>query len=358
MLAPGGIMWRRKLAIAIVGFVTTSTALEAAPLATPWTVNPDNGHWYALTANYSWVRSEVSARQNGGHLATIRSQAEQDFVFQTFGNWAGTLRLLWIGLNDARSEGQMSWTSGEPVAYTNWYPGEPNSGGNANVDEDFTGIYWPTHIAEGKWNDFYHRNGAFGVQGYGVVEYDPANPVQHAFALATDANWLTIAPLGNQIGQDLNSVGLAFEAAHPDWNTNVSFDTADWSPAVSLGDEYIWGAASTSPVYFRHTFTLDQALHDVEMLMHVDDNALVYINGQLVVNDPLGGASGFLLDITSFLQVGENLIAIKAQDIGVVSSLSVHLFAVPEPGGLILAASAMCSLLALSRGNRSRSSRS
>ena len=38
-----------------------------------------------------------------------------------------------IGLSDAASEGTFTWSTGEPLAYTNWHAGEPNNpGGNEN----------------------------------------------------------------------------------------------------------------------------------------------------------------------------------------------------------------------------------
>jgi hypothetical protein len=77
-------------------------------------VNPANGHTYILLENSTWAEAEAAAVALGGHLATIRNQAEQDWLWN---RW-GTNSLL-IGLNDAAQEGVFTWTSGEPVVYTN-----------------------------------------------------------------------------------------------------------------------------------------------------------------------------------------------------------------------------------------------
>src|ERR1043165_3074821 len=95
-------------------------------LLSPFLVNPANGHRYALLTSATWNNSESEAVSMGGHLATIRNEAEQDWVFQTFGNYSGTKRLLWIGLNDIAVQGNYRWVSGAPVTYTNWASGEPN----------------------------------------------------------------------------------------------------------------------------------------------------------------------------------------------------------------------------------------
>ena len=117
-------------------------------------VNPANGHAYYLLDGTDWISAEDYARSLGGHLVSINSQAEQDWVYQTFGQSEfGGEQTLWIGLTDAddqstEGEGHFVWTSGEPVIYTNWYAptGEPNNAG----DEDYASIWAGNN---GGWND-------------------------------------------------------------------------------------------------------------------------------------------------------------------------------------------------------------
>lgn len=101
-------------------------------------VNPANGHVYYLLSQSDWHTAETEAMNLGGHLVTINDQAEQDFVWENFVRVYGVnaQRSFWIGLNDIVSEGTWVWSSGEPVTYTNWEPGEPNNappGENAGV---------------------------------------------------------------------------------------------------------------------------------------------------------------------------------------------------------------------------------
>ena len=35
--------------------------------------------------------------------------------------------IFWTGFNDIGRGGEFVWTTGEPVTYTNWHPGEPNN---------------------------------------------------------------------------------------------------------------------------------------------------------------------------------------------------------------------------------------
>jgi hypothetical protein len=49
--------------------------------------SPVNAHWYARTdAPMSWTGAETFARVIGGHLVTVRSQAESDWLEQNLLN--------------------------------------------------------------------------------------------------------------------------------------------------------------------------------------------------------------------------------------------------------------------------------
>lgn len=67
----------------------------------------------------------------------MRNQAENDWLYTTFGSPTGTRRRLSIGLNDAAQEGVFEWVGGEPVNYFNWDVNEPNNLAN----EDFVHIW-------------------------------------------------------------------------------------------------------------------------------------------------------------------------------------------------------------------------
>jgi Lectin C-type domain/PEP-CTERM motif len=96
----------------------------------------------------------------GGHLATINDDAEQNFVFSTFGSYGGVNRSLWIGLNDAAQEGNFVWVSGETPSYTHWLPGQPGNNG----DEDYVHMLRTGNafqVTPGDWNDLASPNSPF-----------------------------------------------------------------------------------------------------------------------------------------------------------------------------------------------------
>ncbi|MBK8976579.1 MAG: hypothetical protein IPM29_11735 [Planctomycetes bacterium] len=118
--------------------------IEATSAPDGWVQSPVNGHWYRRTEPLAWRDGEARALLEGGHLATVRSQAEHDWLLAQFGTGP-----LWIGLNDATTEGMFEWTSGEPVAFTAWCPGEPSGTG---ADDDFVTVD-ATCAPAGGWND-------------------------------------------------------------------------------------------------------------------------------------------------------------------------------------------------------------
>ena len=110
-----------------------------------------NGHLYYLLSQNTWSNAEAEADSLGGHLATIRNAAEEQWVYSTFGGYGGA---LWIGLTDRAKVFHFTWVSGEPVTYTDWGGGQPDNG--TGGVEFYTQI-WPTghtNPPSGKWNDY------------------------------------------------------------------------------------------------------------------------------------------------------------------------------------------------------------
>lgn len=91
----------------------------------------------------SYTDAEQYCKDIGGHLVTITSKEENEFVYKLVNH--GNKDAYWLGLNDAITEGDFYWVTFEPVTYTNWNSGEPNN----RDDEDFAEM----RRNNGKWND-------------------------------------------------------------------------------------------------------------------------------------------------------------------------------------------------------------
>lgn len=126
--------------------------------------NPDNGHYYGfveLQEGVNWYGAKDLAEgmvYNGmsGHLATITSSQEQNFLVDNFPEIFPNY--VWLGASDEAVEENWIWITGEVWNYTDWDPGEPNGG----IDEnclDYSDY-------SDKWNDenCYRRLNFFMVE--------------------------------------------------------------------------------------------------------------------------------------------------------------------------------------------------
>ena len=91
-----------------------------------------------------------------GHLATIHSPAENQFIYDSLGFSALQYpdSFPWIGgfqpAGSAEPAGNFQWVTGEPFNYTNWAPpAEPN---NVGGNEDVVQING-NPVGAGRWND-------------------------------------------------------------------------------------------------------------------------------------------------------------------------------------------------------------
>ncbi|HOO01002.1 MAG TPA: lectin-like protein, partial [Syntrophales bacterium] len=106
------------------------------------------GFKYRLTTvEGTWSEAEAEAIRHGGHLATINSREENDWLVRTFGND----KSFWIGFyqpaGSQEPAGGWRWVSGERVVYTNWDGGQPdNYTGRDNYAMLLSG-------AGGRWHD-------------------------------------------------------------------------------------------------------------------------------------------------------------------------------------------------------------
>lgn len=176
-----------KPAVAIVlltsgiTFLLSPCQVQATPVQ--WS---GNGHWYEAVAvgssGITWTDAQAAAAARGGYLASITSDAENQFVFNLINSDAfwhnsggGTAVGPWIGgyqpTGSPEPAGNWQWDSGESFGYNNWAAGQPNnSGGNENYIH-FSPGSGSTRTAT--WNDLPNTPpSGWNVNGF-VVETVP-----------------------------------------------------------------------------------------------------------------------------------------------------------------------------------------
>ena len=112
------------------------------------------GRYQVIEGSFSWDSAKADAQVRGGHLATITSQDESDFVYRTFGATLGDGQFshTWLGGTDSIVEGSWEWVTGERWLYTRWGDGEPNGGSADNCLALFNAVY-SGHAPGLTWND-------------------------------------------------------------------------------------------------------------------------------------------------------------------------------------------------------------
>jgi hypothetical protein len=141
------------------GIPTEITGADGRKAFVPATAREFGGHFYAAVDNRAtWAGAKEYCERRGGHLVTISSKEENDFVLALADGMEK--QEAWIGLTDERKEGAWEWVTGEPGGYTSWSTGEPN---NAGGSEDCA------LLTENGWNDL----GADSWCGF-ICEWEPA----------------------------------------------------------------------------------------------------------------------------------------------------------------------------------------
>lgn len=148
-----------------LGFLVVFTS-SAMALPVQWTLaSGGNGHWYDVVLldpdpYLAWEDARDYANAEGGYLASITSEEENNFISSLLVTDDDPTR-YWLGgfQRDDSSGADWEWVNGDAWGYTNWATGEPN---NALVNGERQNYlhYWPT---TGEWDDM--ENGRY-MAGY------------------------------------------------------------------------------------------------------------------------------------------------------------------------------------------------
>jgi len=120
------------VALAIGGFFAIRHFVTSPPEQAPATADLQTfqRHRYQFVAGaFTWDEAKTKAEEMGGHLATVTSKEENEWIYTTFGLAVDPdLRSssIWLG-GSADAAGQpWTWVTGEDFAFSDWFAGEPD----------------------------------------------------------------------------------------------------------------------------------------------------------------------------------------------------------------------------------------
>jgi hypothetical protein len=193
-----------------------------------WDTGPTaSRHRYALysvtDSPFTWEQAHAYAESLGGHLATVGSAEENEFIYGALGigsndgvwhvDGFGSHIGPWLGGHQPGGSpepmGGWRWVTGEAWGFTLWAPNEPNNFGGGEDRVHFFGNPQRTS----RWNDIGH---GVPIEGF-VVEFGPCNEAD----LATPFGLLDLS--------DVTTFIAAFVAEDPiaDLNGDGLFDLSD-----------------------------------------------------------------------------------------------------------------------------------
>jgi hypothetical protein len=203
----------------------TTSSVTAPALGTP-TMPLTKAHYFGGHEYFAidvpgltWEEAEAEAVRVGGHLATIRSAAENQFIVDMIRSEFDADEGAWVGFTDNEAFGGTEfgntsalplpapgqvptagergagfvWVNGEPFDYQHWRGGEPNNN-NAGHEQDFG---WINFRAPGDWDDLDDAQ-AHDVIRTAIIEIDTTFTATHTYAddnptgTASDVNTVTV----------------------------------------------------------------------------------------------------------------------------------------------------------------------
>ncbi|XP_030042855.1 lectin-like [Microcaecilia unicolor] len=132
------------LILAVV-FTAGQAADEESWCTTGWSCF-FSAYYKFVSTPLSWVEAELHCQKliPGGHLASLHSLEEQQFVLKLSKN-----NVIWIGASDSYKDRTFFWTDGSAWDYENWHSGEPNN--FHGTREACVNSYY---FSDDTWNDF------------------------------------------------------------------------------------------------------------------------------------------------------------------------------------------------------------
>ena len=115
------------------------------------------GHSYEIFRHKrTWDESKRLCEAMGGHLVTITSESEQEFVLALLRQTPHLpFSSCWLGGTDRRTPGDWQWTTGEELALTKY------------LELDGGTEHWlALRLDTGKWDDYSDKGENFGEQWF------------------------------------------------------------------------------------------------------------------------------------------------------------------------------------------------
>ncbi|XP_060791413.1 FRAS1-related extracellular matrix protein 1a isoform X1 [Neoarius graeffei] len=115
LLQCNGISWKP--------WAATDEAVNAQKCPQGWTYHSHHCYLLSTERKATWNDAARACRESfQGNLVSVLSKTDMDWLWDF-----SERKPFWIGLNDRANKGRWEWVDGEPVTYTNWRRGPPQT---------------------------------------------------------------------------------------------------------------------------------------------------------------------------------------------------------------------------------------
>jgi len=188
-----------------------------------WEKNGDHCYLWN-TDKKNWTDAEDFCRKEGGHLASVHSNATFDFVLEGLNRMNRTvtgLEMAWLGGNDIEVDGTWKWVDCSPWNnLTFWARGEPNNAGAGEHCLHHVFNFPPATHLNHKWNDLSCSSERGFLCSKSICSGDNEYPVP--------------APTGKSVSEPTGSAVTGESVSEPTGST-VTGESVVWrSASISL----------------------------------------------------------------------------------------------------------------------------
>ncbi len=165
------------------------------PTATPSSLTESfKGHRYQFVpGSFTWLDAKAKAESMGGHLATITTKEENEWLLQTYRKLLSKFNQnIWLGAIESAPGSGWKWVTGEPFLPLGWLPSEPNGvkGGGGSAGYPFMlNLYCFRDDIVG-WNDSStHESQVRASIGF-IVEWESEPAKAPSAPVASATTWI------------------------------------------------------------------------------------------------------------------------------------------------------------------------
>lgn len=265
-------------------------------------ITSDNGHRYQLfDTSMNWSEAEAYCESLGGHLVTINSDEEQQFISNNILS-IGTKNTYYIGMYRDNSDSDWKWITNEDIDYVNWDAGEPN-----DTNENYVHMY--RGIGNyGTWNntfDFVEGTGSYSTANAGFIcEWEEAdssvevknNMKNYALFSASTTENLSFYGWKSNISGNIYS-GASFNYGGSELYVNGRIDavgninTSGWKIEIDEKNESI---DAVDKIDF------DNVIHANAQPYEYHEESPAYVDSKIVINSSVKVAGDVVISGTTF----------------------------------------------------------